>query len=213
MPETPFQILKKYYSGQSGPIGLPAFDRNSANETSTFLAAVHDLLEDHARLIEAHDALAARVQKFDPPNSVHPSQSSGQASPPESNGHGLRFTVPDLDYIYGYVKSRAAVDPGILEILTHRPEIRVKVERQVIHAKGDTMDGRLALLIHEGFFDKPRDRGAVGAELRRRGALADKANLKILSPYLAKLTSYGFLTREGDEFKAVAEMKTMVQKA
>jgi hypothetical protein len=175
-----------------------------------------NFIEEHRALIEAHDALAARVQKFDSyytPNPVHPSQSSGQASPPESNGHGLRFTVPDLDYIYGYVKSRAAVDPTILEILTHRPEIRVKVERQVIHAKGDTMDGRLALLIHEGFFDKPRDRSAVGAELRRRGALADKANLKILSPYLAKLTSYGFLTREGDEFKAVAEMKVQIAKA
>jgi hypothetical protein len=201
-----------------------------------FKEPLRDLLKDHAVLIEAHDALAKEVVRlrnvitargdtsqkaqqiiYDTANDAlakHPvTEHESQITSHAPNGHGLRFTVPDLDYIYGYVKSRAAVDPTILEILTHRPEIRVKVERQVIHAKGDTMDGRLALLIHEGFFDKPRDRGAVGAELRRRGALADKANLKILSPYLAKLTSYGFLTREGDAYKSVPEMKAQIAKA
>jgi hypothetical protein len=203
MPETPLEKVKRFLD-----MGVQEIPTRSLDQ------ALRDLLKDHAALIEAHDALAARVQKFDPytPNPVHPSQSSGQASPPESNGHGLRFTVPDLDYIYGYVKSRAAVDPTILEILTHRPEIRVKVERQVIHANGNTLDGRVALLVHEGFFDKPKTRVDVGNELRRRGALESKANLKILSPRLSSLAEKGFLTIEGDAYKSVPEMKAQIAK-
>jgi hypothetical protein len=214
--ETPFQIVKSYYDGRSGPIGIPAFDGNSVAETSTFLNAVHDLLGDHARLIEAHDALADQVRSMKNAEIADKVRSTSHQSPVTShpeNGHGLRFTVPDLDYIYGYVKSRAAVDPGILEILTHRPEIRVKVERQVIHANGNTLDGRVALLVHEGFFDKPKTRVDVGNELRRRGALESKANLKILSPRLSSLAEKGFLTIEGDAYKSVPEMKAQIAKA
>lgn len=213
--QTPFEVVKAYF------VDFPEPSVNPHGVGSTiFLIALRDLLKDHAALIESHDAMAARLRELAGEGIFHSEGSpvtshESPVTPSGSNGHGLRFTVPDLDYIYGYVKTRAAVDPGagILEILTHRPEIRVKIERQVIHAKGDTMDGRLALLVHEGFFDKPRDRAAVASELRRRGAFKDKTNLKILSPYLAKLTGYGFLTREGEEFQAVPEMKKQVATA
>jgi hypothetical protein len=181
---------------------------NVARNMPNLESPLRALLKEHAALIEAHDALAARVRAFEDHEFERDERISSRVLDAEkeiasANGNSL-------EKIYAYVKERAAIDPGILEILSHRPEIRVKVERQIIHAKGDTMDGRLALLVHEGFFDKQKNRADVGAELRRRGVLKDKANLKILSPYLAKLTSYGFLTREGDSFRAVAEMKKQV---
>jgi len=161
-------------------------------------------LDDYRKLVEAHDALAARVRAFE----EHEFESGADVP---TNGDGDKnISREALEEMYGFIRLRLMKDPAVLEILARQPEIRVKVERQIIHAKGDTMDGRLALLVHEGFFDKQKTRADVGAELRRRGALADKANLKILSPYLAKLTSYGFLTREGDSFRAVAEMKKQV---
>jgi hypothetical protein len=197
--------------------------------------ALRDLLKDHAALIEAHDALAARLRGESAtagqarhleggdssrhssavPSEGDSSRRSSEVRSEGGNGHGLRFTVPDLDYIYQYVKTCAQKDPGagILEILTHRPEIRVKVERQVIHANGNTLDGRVALLVHEGFFDKPKTRVDVGNELRRRGALESKANLKILSPRLSSLAEKGFLTIEGDAYKSVPEMKAQIAKA
>jgi hypothetical protein len=161
-------------------------------------------LDDYRKLVEAHDALAARVRAFE----EHEFESGADVP---TNGDGDKnISREALEEMYGFIRLRLMKDPAVLEILARQPEIRVKVERQIIHAKGDTMDGRLALLVHEGFFDKQKTRADVGAELRRRGVLKDKANLKILSPYLAKLTSHGFLTREGDSFRAVAEMKKQV---
>jgi len=225
--QTPFEIVKQYF------VDFPSPSENPHGLGSTiFLIALRDLLKDHAALIEAHDALAARVQNLEgqlvsdeqfedrlrhPVPDFTPPRYTGVDYPhpddPPTNGHGLRFTVPDLDYIYGYVKSRAAVDPGILEILTHRPEIRVKVERQVIRANGNTLDGRVALLVHEGFFDKPKTRVDVGNELRRRGVIEKNANLKVLSPRLSSLAEKGFLTIEGDAYKSVQEMKAQIAKA
>jgi len=219
--QTSFEIVKQYF------VDFPPPAENTHGLGSTiFLIALRDLLKDHAALIEAHDALAARLRgesatagqarpQFDPqaPRKFSGVIDAAHPHDPPANGHGLRFTVPDLEYIYGYVKSRAAIDPTILEILTHRPEIRVKVERQVIHANGNTLDGRVALLVHEGFFDKPKTRVDVGNELRRRGALESKANLKILSPRLSSLAEKGFLTIEGDAYKSVPEMKAQIAKA
>jgi len=180
-----------------------------------FLEELRTFMREHKTLIEAHDALALRIRpvpKFNPPKFTGVEYPPDD--PPTNGGHGLRFTVPDLDYIYGYMKARAQKeDPGILQILTHCPEIRVKVERQVIHANGNTLDGRVALLVHEGFFDKPKTRVDVGNELRRRGALESKANLKILSPRLSSLAEKGFLTIEGDAYKSVPEMKAQIAKA
>jgi hypothetical protein len=185
-----------------------------------FLEELRTFVREHKTLIEAHDALAARLRgepatagQARPNVAEDSSRRSSEVGSEGGNGHGLRFTVPDLDYIYGYVKSRAAVDPGILEILTHRAEIRVKVERQVIHANGNTLDGRVALLVHEGFFDKPKTRVDVGNELRRRGVIEKNANLKVLSPRLSSLAEKGFLTIEGDAYKSVPEMKAQIAKA
>ena len=212
----------------------------SSLHSPTFLANLRDFIAEHRFLIEAHDALSLRVKELEgivvsdeqfedrlhrdarprkpaspqfDPHAPRKFSIEYPPDPPGNGGHGLRFTVPDLDYIYGYVKSRAAVDPGILEILTHRPEIRVKVERHVIHANGNTLDGRVALLVHEGFFDKPKTRVDVGNELRRRGVIEKNANLKVLSPRLSSLAEKGFLTIEGDAYKSVPEMKAQIAKA
>jgi hypothetical protein len=199
-----------------------------------FLEELRTFMREHKILIEAHDALAVRVRNLEgqlvsdeqfedrlrhPVPDFTPPRYTGvdyphPDDPPTNGGHGLRFTVPDLDYIYGYVKARAVADPSyIVEVLAHRPEIRVKVERQVIHANGNTLDGRVALLVHEGFFDKPKTRVDVGNELRRRGVIEKNANLKVLSPRLSSLAEKGFLTIEGDAYKSVQEMKAQIAKA
>lgn len=198
-----------------------------------------ELETEHKALIGVHDAMAARMKvvenalkkagiHVDVPTNFHePSPSAldsliklGPKNPtaeavPSGNGHGLRFTVPDLEYIYKYIRTRAADDkavPNILEVLARRSEVHVKVIPHTISIAGEKMDGQLARLVYEGFFEKPRDRGAVGDELRRRGVLRQNANLKILSPYLAKLTEWGFLRNEPDGFHAVPGMKVHIEK-
>lgn len=156
-----------------------------------------DLLLAYDNLVESHDALAARIR--------------GSAGAPIAAVDGNGAGPADLETIYRFVKSRAAADPGVLELLTRVPELRVKVERVTIQADGGNLDGAIGLLIKNGFFDVPRDRAAVGAELRRRGALKAKSNLKILSPFLAKLTKHGFLTVDAAGFQAAPDMKINIE--
>jgi hypothetical protein len=192
-----------------------------------FLEELRTFMREHKTLIEAHDALALRIRgleqgtgpapKFNPPKFAGVVEYPHADDPPTNGGHGLRFTVPDLDYIYGYVKQKiladASIPPAVLEMMTFRPELRVKVERPVIHMNGNTLDGRVALLVHEGFFDKPKTRVDVGNELRHRGVIEKNANLKVLSPRLSSLAEKGFLTIEGDAYKSVQEMKAQIAKA
>ena len=194
------------------------------------------LQAEHKTLIEAHDALAERVRAFEqdefesgadiPDADIDVARDvakarkiieHGVAVPSNGDTHvpvkgNINADAFSLNEIYKFVKQAAQNDPGVLELLIRKPELRVKVERPVIHANGEKLDGQIAILLSDGFFDKPRDRLTIGNELRRRGHLSPSANLKILSVHLSRLTSQGFLTIEPTGFQAVAEMKVMVQK-
>jgi hypothetical protein len=76
----------------------------------------------------------------------------------------------ELENIWFYVKQRAAAeDPAVIELLYTRPELRVKITRQVIEADGGTVMGGLAMLISRGFFDSTTSTAAAVKELRRLG--------------------------------------------
>jgi len=198
---------------------------------------LRDLLKDHAALIEAHDALAAEVRTFRgemskkgtlaPPGFTGDLNSAKdvaeyndrvlvqemqqkRVSKYSETGNGLSLTVPQLDYICTYVKAKFAKDPGVLELITHRPELRVKIERQTIDMDDSTIVGRIARLLHEGYFKTPRNGPMVQKELKRRGC--DQPTTNLYKP-LNRLTEMGFLTLEADGFQEVPEMKVMVQKA
>jgi hypothetical protein len=123
------------------------------------------------------------------------------------NGSGTNETK---ETIYRYLIERAKKEPGLLEILLKKPELRVKVERQTIHVDGDTIQGMLARLLHEGFFKIPKSVSIVQKELKRRGN--DQPTTNIYKP-LNKLTGMGFLTLESEGYKEVSEMKVNVQSA
>ncbi|MGH8863276.1 MAG: hypothetical protein ACREVZ_01285 [Burkholderiales bacterium] len=117
----------------------------------------------------------------------------------------------DLPAIYAYVKQRAAADPGILELLTERPELRVKLARQVVQIDGSSFYGRMAQLVNEGFFKAARPYGAATDEAIRRGWCSPKTPKIRSAEYLDKLSGMGFLTRETDGYQAVAGMKVNIE--
>jgi hypothetical protein len=173
---------------------------------------------EHKTLIEAHDALADRVNEltaeiFNRDAGHKPKvhiESGAPLIPTKQGGNGFSLTVPQLDYIYQYVKANAQKDPGILELLTRRPELRVKVERQTVEMDDSTIIGRIARLVHEGYFKQTRNGPTVQKELKRRGC--DQPTTNLYKP-LNRLTEMGFLTVEPDGFQEVPEMKVQVQKA
>jgi hypothetical protein len=160
---------------------------------------------EHKTLIEAHDALAKEVRRLRGVITARGSVEHGVTLPADGFANG-----GDKEAIYRYVVDRAQKDPGIMELLTRRPELRVKVERQTVEMDDSTIIGRIARLVHEGYFKQARNGPTVQKELKRRGC--DQPTTNLYKP-LNRLTEMGFLTLEPDGFQEVPEMKVQVQKA
>lgn len=113
----------------------------------------------------------------------------------------------DMDTIYAEVKLRAANDPGILQILQSKPEIKVLIQRHVIEIDGTSLRGRIARMLAEGFYDSGKTNNGTRTELKRTGPDNNNANIgKVLDEFLRM----GFLTLEGNQYRAVADMKVNV---
>jgi hypothetical protein len=115
----------------------------------------------------------------------------------------------DEESLYQRFKARLLKEsPEILQVLLARPEIHVKVERHVIEAGGDTLRGRLALLIRGGFFDEPKSTSAALKELARKGHETAPPNVY---RELDALASMGFLTIEGGENKTAKRYASVLE--
>ena len=133
-----------------------------------------------------------------------------RAQPQTAKSYSVEETM-DNEALYQAIKARliaeATEDPRILEVLVRQPEIRVKIARHTIEVGDDTLRGRLALLIHEGFFDEAKESGKAFAEVTRRGFKTAHPNV---SRELQELARMGFLTRSNKWYAAVAAMKRNV---
>lgn len=115
-----------------------------------------------------------------------------------------------MDAIYAEMKRRAENDPGVLALMSVRPEICVAVQRRRIEASGETLFGKLAAMIAEGFFEEPRTGNAAYNELTRRGQSTAKPNVY---RECDKLAAQGFLTKEDGGYQSVKGMKINIVEA
>jgi hypothetical protein len=216
-----------YPGAEAGSI--PA--RRSTEEDEAMWKAKHDeLLKEHQTLIETHDALAARVRELEEfPSQPGSVASGGEAagadaegpSPapnpsvawPSGGGGILSSANGGFEALYRYVVDRAAKDPGILELLARRPELRVAVDRPVVQADGETPRGRLALLIFEDFFQAPRTVEDIRREFLRRGWIGSKTNNSVFfhRNALPSLVESGFLSKEPTGYLTVPGMKVSIR--
>jgi hypothetical protein len=153
-------------------------------------------------LAVGHAGKHSNLGPFRNTRSLPDSPVTSHQSPITSNG--LSLTVPQLDYIYKFVKESAAKDAGILELLVARPELCVKVKRPTVTMDGESIIGRIARLIHDGYFSNPKNSSTVQKELKRRGC--DQPTTNLYKP-LNRLTEMGFLTFEPDGYQSVPGMK------
>lgn len=145
--------------------------------------------------------------------------------PPAAKGRGKDVVVPaapaapptpahpigDIEGIYQQVKQRLSQEaPGLLKLLVTAPELEVSVERHVISADGKSLKGRAGILIKNGFLKEPKRHADIKREMERTGTEVNSGNL---ATALADLVKYGFLTREGDGYQAVAGMKVNIKDA
>jgi hypothetical protein len=176
------------------------------------------LLRQYDELLGAHDGTAARLKELlkspsEPASVSADAVGKGAVRPspaaPSGNGKALYFDAREYDEIYAEIKRRAISDPGVLQLLTARPELRVKIEVPVLDLKTDSLAGRMALLISQGFFKDVRSTQEVMRECVRRGWLGNKTPLNLLDKKqaLGGLVEAGFLTLEPNGYQAVPGMK------
>lgn len=98
--------------------------------------------------------------------------------------------------------------PGLIISLTKKvPEIEVTVQREKIAMNTQTLSGRMAVLISEGFFNERRGNSDVKNALAERGWPEAPPNI---SNAFKKLTQMGFLRDVGGCYQAVEGMKVNV---
>ncbi len=97
--------------------------------------------------------------------------------------------------------------PKLLRVLALAPEIEVEETRETIEVDGKSLRGRLARLILKGFFAEPRTGNAAFNELKRLGQSTAKPNVYRECDKLAEM---GFLTKEGEGYRVVDEMKARI---
>lgn len=114
----------------------------------------------------------------------------------------------DIEAIYQAVKLRLTNEaPGLLRVLTIKPELEVKVERRVIQMDDSNFRGRIARLLASGFYNEGATNSATRKELARTGKDMDN---KSIWRFLEELKSTGFLTKEGEAYRAVEGMKVNI---
>jgi len=176
--------------------------RNNA-ELSKDLEAVRR--ENH-RLLERLEALEATAGKR--PAVARAIDAGRKSEPPDDvevpvhTGNGALS-----DAMYQAIRSRLVKDPVVLKVIATKPQLDVEVTRETIAVDGKTWLGLAARLVADGFFDDPRKVGDVYNEGKRIGfsgvrVRADEA--------VKKLVVMGFLTREGNTYLAVPDMKVNV---
>lgn len=116
----------------------------------------------------------------------------------------------DADALYESIKQRLLKDPAILQLRTTKPELQVIQTREIVEIDGKTLRGRIAKLIHSGYFNEPRLGQTVYNELGRLGFDTAKPNVY---RELGALAELGFLTKEADGYLAVNGMKVNLKTA
>jgi hypothetical protein len=113
--------------------------------------------------------------------------------------------------IWAYVREQILQDKPLLKLASMQPEIAVSVRRPTITMSDEDANGRIALLLSEGFFDSPQRIANLNEEFRARGWMAATGRPTPLNLPLSKLAEMGFLRIVGQAtYQAVPEMKVRI---
>ncbi len=128
-------------------------------------------------------------------------------APPERHLHPLSpFLAPILPEAISSV-TRAVIeqlrrDPVLIRLALEKPAMEVKITQKVISINGSTVKGKMARLIHEGWFKERRSQAEIRAELIRRG-MGPNTGGGFTDP-LNQLVQEGFLYRAGADMYELA---------
>lgn len=128
-------------------------------------------------------------------------------NPPESVDIGAWVPI-----IVAHAIERIRKDPMLIKLSQERPVIELAVRKKVLPLEDSTLKGKVASLIHSGFFQSPRSFKDVKAELTRRGLDPKTPNLRIADP-LKEFTELGFFFRNGEAYELAPDIDVRVVNA
>jgi len=103
-------------------------------------------------------------------------------------------------------------DEVTIALDVRKPELNVTLRRFMIEMDDESLIGRLAILISEGFFDSPRKSEHINEEFRARGWAAQTGRPQPKNLEMAKLAEYGFIRIIGQgSYQAMPDMKVNVK--
>ena len=131
---------------------------------------------------------------------------NGAVQGPVSNEVG---EAGNFERLYQKLKARlideCRADPVLLQLLTQQNELLVEFEPRVVQVDGNTVRGRVARQIAQGWFNEPKTTGGTRKELARTGA--DPGGGGTLSDVLASYVRDGFLERADDGYQRAPSIK------
>jgi hypothetical protein len=98
----------------------------------------------------------------------------------------------DNEQLYQAFKKRLMDEaPALIKVISTRPEIEVQTQRRTVTMNDDTIKGRLAMLISEGWLDQARGGSDVYKEMIRRGLAPKTPSIRVYEA-LSDFRSMGF---------------------
>ena len=125
------------------------------------------------------------------------------------NSHNVA-TAEIVDAVIAELETR---QPALLKVLLERPELQVAVDRPIVKTDDGTIRGRLAILIHEGFFGTPRPAREILSEVLAKGwgDWSGGGNNPRMYQELKWLQLAGFLRKEGGAWTALPGIEKRIK--
>lgn len=123
----------------------------------------------------------------------------------------LPVMTGDEEALFQRFKARLVKEaPALIKLQIIPPEIQITEERRVLEVDLTSARGMLAKLIADGFFDAAVPGNVAWKEVQRRWNYKGAA-VRVYEQ-LGSLTSLGFVTKESDGYRAVAETKVHIKR-
>jgi len=168
---------------------------------------VDELTEQVAALQEENKQLHVQLKRF---NITPPA--------PEKTGtdHIRAVTGKPFDDIEGFMANIAArvieqirKDPVLIRLAVEKPAVEITVNRKVVTMDDSTIKGKIAKLLHEGWFAQERNAAETHAEVVRRG-MAPKTPQVRSWEALNEFCSLGLLYRNDKQYTAAPDVETRI---
>lgn len=171
------------------------------------METLQDLITERDTLAQRLDDLNQQIEQLKGQGLIYGNGKTKTASSENPTG------AFDFDTIYEFVRKRALQDPKLLQVLTTIPRIEVQEQIEPLTVDGNTLRGKIALLVKEGLIDEqPKGSKEFRDVLVKRGWNPKEAYANI-SNALEDMAKKGFVTREeGNTYLAVTDMKANIVK-